>query len=252
MLVQGNQQAIRIGNFIGILEGEGSFVKKGNFKEVNISNLDINIIENCEQYLKENLIYFIRDTYYRKGRPEYVLRIQDNYRQIFQYATILYKLISPSMDCRLNEYQQILGASTTTRAPTIDFDWLGGIFEAEGSFSLTLDYRRNAALAISMSNTNMKIIDKVVINLNKLYCSYHIRDKKVTGNHKPAKIIAICGMLRCQTFLNKMIDKWHSKRHIRMTDLILEFSNSRLSHSRKDPYSSRELQIIQSVIDLNG
>ena len=250
MRVWDNQQATKVGWFVGILEGEGTFDLRSNC--ICISNLDLSIIESCEKFLKSHNIWFVRDTFFRNGRNEYVLRVSNSGREIFQYATLLYELILPSLECRLNEYQQLIGASTTTRDPSIDLDWLTGIFEAEGSFSLTLDYRKNAALAISMNNTNERIINKVTLNLDSICCGYHIRDKVKRKSHfKTAQIISVTGMKRCYKFLSLMEGKWISKRYARMADSILTFINSRLSHSYLDPYTERELRLIQSTIDLN-
>jgi hypothetical protein len=257
MLASDNQQATRIGWFVGILEGEGSFrnAATGGSAVVTISNTDFSIVEGCESFLRTNHIWFVRDAKPRNGRTEYVIRVTNSGREVFQYADLLYKLISPSLECRHDQYQTILGAPTTTRDLSVDLDWLAAIYEAEGSFSLTLDYRKNAALAITITNTNTRIVEKVLVNLKSLHCGCHLRDKKHykhQSHYKPAKIIAICGMLRCRTFLTRMEGRWVSEKSKRLSANILEFSESRLSRSRKEPYSERELRLIQSCVDLNG
>lgn len=255
MLVWDNQQATRVGWFTAILEGEGYFRAKANGlgAQVSLTNTDLSIIEGCESFLRANRVWFTRTESYGNGRSVYVLWVRNSSRDILQYATILYDLIEQSLECRRDEYQTILGASTTTRDPSVDLNWLAGIYEAEGSFSLTLDHRDHAALAISISNTNARIIDKVKLNLNTLGCGFHVRDKvKVKPHHKAAQIVAVTGILRCHTFFGQMVDRWTGSRHSRMAAAILEFAKSRLSRSRKDPYNPRELSLIQSVCDLNG
>lgn len=254
MLITDNQQATTISWFTSILEGEGSFkILPSGSGEVSISNTDLDIIESCESFLRKNCIWFSRYTYRRDGRPEYIIRLQNSQTEILQYAKMLYDLISPSLECRYNEYQTILGAPTTTRGLSIDHNWLAGIFEAEGSLSLTLDYRGSAAFAITISNTNTRIIDKVMTNLKSMHCGFHIRDKiKAKDHYKDARIVAITGMLRCRTFLSTMTGLWVSTRWNKMAALLDAFIGSRLLKSRKCSYSPKELQIIQAVIDLNG
>lgn len=248
-----NQQVTRSW-FVGILEGEGSFrnTAKSN-KEVRISNCDTDIIRGCENYLRANNIWATKGTGYRDGKkPEHTIRIANSRSQVFQYAELLYKLISPSMECRLDEYQRILGTPETTCDLSVDLDWMIGIFEAEGSFNLRLNHRGVANLKIDLPSTNRKIIQKVVLNLHAMGCSWHIRDK-ISDNphHRDARVAEIHGMRRCRRFLAATNGMWVADRNQKRSSMMIQFIDSRFSHSQKDPYTTEELRYIQVVEDLN-
>lgn len=238
----------------GLVEGETNFrnTKKSGV-EVRISNTDTDIIESCEAFMKQHNVYFVKSEDKRTRRKVcYTLSIRNSSKSIFQYATMLFDLISPAMECRHDEYEQILGASETTRGLSIDVDWLVGCYEAESSFSLLLNNRDIAALSIEISNTNPRIVQKVANNLYSLGCSWHIRDvKKDRERHKQAQAINIYGMKRCKRFLDTMKGQWVSGRNQQRTALMSEFIRSRFDHPRADPYTARERQIIQIMKDLN-
>lgn len=239
-----------MGWFVGILEGKGNFERQGRWVRVAITNTDLDIIEACEEFFRRHLIGFTRSANrIKSGKLAYQLYVSNSSREVFQDATLLYKLIEPSMDCRLNEYQALIGASTTPRDPDVDVEWLAGIFEAEGTFSLIRDHTGVAKLKISMPNTNPRVIEKAVVTLRSLDCTWHLAD--VRRGHKPAGVITIAGMMRCQRFLNQMRERWVSERTRRRASCLLEFIERRLSRSQKEPYDSRELSLIQSVCDMN-
>ena len=253
MLVRGNQQATT-GWFVGILEGEGSFHKpKFGGVEVRVHNTNLDIIEGCESYLKKNNIFFTRQVQDRAGRKlQYTISIR-NSKTIYRFVDRLYTLISPSMECRLDEFQRIIGASETTCDPSIiDYDWLTGIYEAEGSFSLCLNNRGVAALKIEISNTNQRIIRKVQSHLATMQCGYHLVDKVHKVGCSQAQMVEIYGMRRCQRFLESMRGRWVAERNVRRTEGMMRFIMSRLARPRKAPYSAEELSSIQSVRDLNA
>lgn len=253
MLVQENQQVTRSW-FTGILEGEGSLRNTASSNiEVRISNTNLDIIEACESYLKANSVWFNRRSQSRPPRKtEYTIEIRDSKYQIFKYAAILYELIKPSLECRNGEFQRILGTSETLCSPSVDLDWIAGIFEAEGSFDLRRNHLGVSVMRVEISNTNPKILAKVICNLDAMLCAYHVRIRRKTKeHHSQAWSIEIHGMKRCQRFLNAMNGRWIARRNKQRTSLMTEFINARFSHCYKDPYTQRELQIIQAVCDLN-
>jgi LAGLIDADG-like domain len=230
--------------FTGILEGEGNFRKQHNkYPEIRIVNTDLDIIKGCQKYLDNNHIMYNFSNRDRINRKKlYTISIINN--SYGKYPQILFKLLN--LECRHNEYQKILDTSETTCALTIDFDWLIGIFEAEGGFSLTLDHRNYAQLEINLINKRKEIINKVALNLKALYCAYNIR------SFKSYRVVRICGMKRCKRFLYATKNKWISSRNIKRSSLMYEFSESRLEMPQREPYTSRQLQIIQTMRDLNS
>lgn len=242
--VRDNQQETAVGWFTAILEGEGSLDERN--KIIQISNTDLDIIEGCEMFLKREGIWFVRGSNNRKGqKPDYIIRISR------PDSTFIFKLLEPHLQCRFVN-QLNTGSSETTREPSIDKNWLAGIFEAEGSFSLTFDNRDNVQSSITLPNTNRKIIAKIVRNLWSIGCSWYIFDKKPRlEHHTSGWIVAISGMKRSLRFLRQMNGMWISRRNQRRTSLMKEFIDSRFNGPQKAPYSPRERQIVQSMTDLN-
>lgn len=249
MLEMGNPQVTRSW-FVGILEGEGCFKNK----RVTITNTNKDIIDACERYLTDNYIYFTTSRVkYKNYKEWWVIYINFGRKNdIFNYCKQLYKLIQPSLECRRDEFEQLLGTSETTCEPSEDLEWLAGIFEAEGSFSLILDYRNQASFTIEIANSNQKIIDKVIRIYRKYYISYHVSERAgKKSHHKHMTHIRIRGLLRCERFLRLMKGQWIAQRNIKRTELMKEFIDTRFQMHLRDPLTSRQLQIIQTMRDLN-
>src|SRR5947208_2936342 len=109
-----NQQVTRSW-VTAILEGEGSFrnTPRSN-KEVRISNTDSDIVGASGAFLRANNIWFTTGRSHRVGKKtEYTISVRNSREQVFQYADLFYGLIVPSLECRLAEYQHILGTPET-------------------------------------------------------------------------------------------------------------------------------------------
>jgi hypothetical protein len=254
MLVQDNQQ-VTDSWFAAILDGEGSFrITKHGTPEVRIVNTDLDIIDACEQFLKGNHIVYKKSSQKVRNRKRFfTVGITNDSNQIFQYATMLYNLLEPKLQCRRQQFQRILGTSETLRPLTVDFDWLIGIWEGEGYFSLTKGYRGSADMQIGLGNTNPLILEKVAINLKAIDCPFYIRSKNYERKEwKNAQEIVIRGLHRCYKFLQGTNTKWSAKRNVRLSELCTEFVNSRFMKEAKDEFTLREAQIIQTCIDINN
>ena len=241
MLVMDNQQATAW--FVGILEGEGSFgTRHGGSGRIQIHNNDKDIIDKCEEFLKQNQVLF--STYQVKAGKKigYKLCIT------MQDCINLFRIVQEQMDCRNQEFQQIVGASETEREPSINVSWLIGIWEAEGSIFLSTNHRENLIPRLELDNTNSKIIKKIVINLRNLGCSWYCKD--YDRGHKPFTRITIQGLMRCQRFLRKVKNLWQSRRNEKQSQLLLEFVDSRLQMGIKEPYTQHQKQIYYEM--LNG
>lgn len=263
MLIQGNQQAMITSSwFVGFLEGEGNFsIPKNNSQNgrIRITNTDLDLIEACESFLSNNKIHYYTQQdakrKNRRGKDCYTIYIKNNrFDEFYEYCNELYKLIGNKVECRKNEYDQLLGitASETIHPLTIDLDWLVGIWEAEGSFSLFRNNWDRLVYNINLVNTNVRILDKVVINLKAIGCPWYVQSRnKPEEHHKQATSIIISGFKRCKYFLDVTEGKWVSRRNKKRSTLMLEFIKSRLSKPEKETYSDREESIIQSIKDLN-
>jgi hypothetical protein len=242
MLIWDNQQATNY--FIGILEGEGNFIDRSSgYKAVEIQNNDLDIIDACEYFLKLNAILY--NVYpVKAGR-------KTGYRIIIskQDCINLYTRINSQLECRLQEYQRILGASETERDLTVNRDWLVAIYEAEGSFILSENYRGNITPKIELDNTNEKIINKIVKTLYSLQCSWYVKD--YDRGKKPFTKITIQGIKRCKRFLT-IINTWRSNKINQKCKLILDYCNIRLSKTANSPYDQEERNIKLQFASINS
>jgi hypothetical protein len=236
MLVQDNQQVTE-NWFVGILEGEGC--DKGN--EITITNTNRNIINECENFLRRNFILFHTiESKHKQYKRWWTIHIsKDEFNK-------LYTIINPHLQC------QFFGTSETTREFSVDLNWLAGIYEAEGDFSLELDNQDRAQFDIDLTNSNDKIIQKIILAFRNKRVPYYITNYiKKKNNYKLHTRIRIRGLLRCQKFIELMRNKWVSPENIKKTELMKEFIDSRLKMELREPLTQRQLQIIQTMRDLN-
>lgn len=237
--------------FIGFLEGEGCFINRDDKKchEVRISNTEIDVLEACSRFLSKN--YIVNRIYANKriGKNKIVF---DLYISGLQDCKILYNLVKNNMDCRINELEKVVGASTTTRETSLNLNWLIGLFEAEGCFTINTQMHKKGNIshspAIIMENTNFMIIEKTVKTLYNLGLSWYIRDRVFENpNYKPSQVITIAGWKRVVRFLNMTKDAFVGSKTIRKVKLLTEFCKSRLSKESKEPYSNIEHQLAQEI-----
>lgn len=256
MLVCDNQQVTKVGWFTAILEGKANIRNtKSHNQQVRIINTDTDIIKRCEDFLKENHIYFSTSVNKRKNcKPIYEISISNNSNFSINYSKLLYDLIDPYLECRRDEYQTILGSSQSIRGPSVDQDWLIGIYEAEGFLSLTTSYQGYAFYEIGMCNTNQRIIEKTIMNLRAMNCPYYVQNKgpyKKEDHYREAKAIRIVGMMRCEKFLRATEGKWMASRNLKRSSLMSEFIESRKVMKMKEPFTERQRRILQTMKDLN-
>jgi Holliday junction resolvase-like predicted endonuclease len=126
-----------------------------------------------------------------------------------------------------------------------------GILEAEGSFSLIKNHLERIALKIEISSTNYKILEKFALCLKEIGCSWFVESKVRKEHWQSAQAVVITGMKRCQRFLEKTEGKWLAKRNLQRTSFMLEFIRSRLPKNQLEPYSARELEIPNTMKQLN-
>lgn len=240
--------------FVGILEGEGSFMYNlHGGARISISNTDNDIIETCEDFLKRNHVFHkIYNSQRGKRKREYEIRIQgknDCYH--------LFKIIKNNFECRYSELQQILGSSETTReiSLTIDLYWLIGILEAEGSFHIGCRYSRkdkpNYQPEIVISNTRFNIIDKIVKTLYGFGLSWHIHNRYPENpNHSVVKIVTISGFRRVLSILRVTEGLYVTQKAITVSNLLLEFCRSRFQQDKREPYTEQQIEIYHTLREI--
>ncbi len=241
-----NQQATK-NWFTGFLEGEGSFgfrlKRKAKEYRVRISNTQLDLIQACTQFLSTNMV---------RSYTSPIRKMKEHWTQAyelsvlgFQDCNILYHRIKDVMECRHQELQSILGASTTTRETSADLGWLIGLLEAEGHFTITTQNMKNGYVAyrprVSMVNTNFDIVSKMTKTLHSLGLSWYVQGRTpLNPLHKPSKSIDIIGCKRCVRFLKATKGLWIGDKTIGRTDLMLKFCESRLSKQSKAVYTEEE------------
>lgn len=249
-----NLNEIPIGWFVGILDGEGSFGINRNRACIRIYNTDLDIIEGCEQYLKQNNIYFATYKELRTGKQKdiYIITIRESINQFYDYSKLLYDLIENKLECRKEQYQSILNIPITECVQTVDIDWLVGVYEAESSISMILRKTNTVDINITVQNTNFKILSKIGINLRALGCEYKYNDLQTRKeNWKPKAEIVIRGVKNARYFLEKLKGKWISERNIKRTSLILEFIRHRTKQKKSETYTDIQYELIEQVKNLN-
>lgn len=246
MLALANQQATASW-FAGILEGEGNFEHRNNSLRVEIANTDSDIIKACEDFLTRNHILFhtcFNNKKTKGGKTIYKIHVSTH------DCKNLYNLIGSKVEGRRPEFQKLVGASETSCGASLDKDWLIGIWQAEGSFSMSMNNRDQIRVNVKIVNTNQWLIQKVVLNLKALNCAWHSRTTVPTVN-KPYTIVEIGGMKRCQRFLIATENCWLSTRDKLRASLMLTYINSRLSKEQKSPYSEHEMNLFYQMKQLN-
>ena len=253
MSAQDNQQVTSVGWFTGILEGEGNFdARSQQSTRIRIANTDLDIVEACEKFLKYHNIYSSTTSQVQRAgvKKIYCVTIQGNSATFFDYSRLLYNLIESSLQCRRVEYQQMLGTSETACDLSADINWLIGIWEAEGSFSLWLNNRGVIAMRISLVSTNERILQKAALSLMALGCSWNSKDSQ-RGHWERLGELTLNSLPNCLRFLRKTRGFWQSGRNIRRTELMVEYLESRLAKNCRGPYSDRELEIPELMRQLN-
>jgi hypothetical protein len=226
-----------------MLEGEGSFYRrKTGYTAVQIPNNDTDVIKECEQFLRDRLILF--NTYEVKaGRKR-------GYKIIVSEADTrsLYTQIKCKMECRLNEFQQILGTSETECDLTVNVDWLIGVWEAEGSFIISRNHRGHLIPKIELDSTNERIIRKVILTLKHLGLSWYVKD--YDRGKKPFTKITIQGHKRCKRFCRCL--SWVTTRNQKRAKVMLDFCNFRLGQPLNTPVCDIDYSYWNQMKQLNS
>jgi hypothetical protein len=239
MQVWDNQQATSW--FVAILEGEGSFFER---PRIQIPNNDVDIITECERFLRSNLVLF--ETYSVKAGTKTGYKILISKHECY----CLFKKIIHRIECRHQEFQRILGASETERNLSDDFQWMIGIWEAEGSFFLSQNHRGNLTPRAELDNTNSRILQKLVVTLKSNQVSWYAK-RYFPEERLPYTKILINGFHRLHRFLLLTRNQWRCKRNIQRTELLLKYIQLRLAKGQKSPYSNQEYEIYNQLKILN-
>jgi hypothetical protein len=134
-----------------------------------------------------------------------------------------------------------------------ELSWLGGIIDGEGCIS----FKRNTGKCwkkkerpsypmISVANTDLIMIEKIIQILEKHEIAYYREDRKGKAKNNDSVAICIKGLKRTKRFLDLIIPFLVSKR--KRAELLLEFCQLR-QHNHK-AYTPYEKQLCQSIYDI--
>lgn len=232
--------------FVGFLEGEGCFSAKRRQHDcvIRITNKEVDVLYACQKYLSQN------------GILSYILKRKDSsqaydvYISGFNECNILYHSIKDSMSCRIKELESIIGSSTIPRETSSNLNWLAGVLEAEGHFTIKTQWSKDDRVSykpfVDVPNTNPLIIEKVVKTLYTNGLAWYVYNGKNSG-YKDYQRISIVGFKRVNRFLEVMENLWIGRKTVRKIKLLKEFCHSRLNKEPKAQYSNREHEIALEI-----
>lgn len=134
------------------------------------------------------------------------------------------------------------------RPIAVDLSWLAGMWEADGSFSLSKNYQSKYIQYephLQFVNTDLLIIEEVIRILNYLQIGYYFLSRIQTGlGTKLRYEIRIQGMKRCSKFLHYVNDYLRGEKKQRAI-YIKEFIDLRLSKPKNQRYGEDEHSLYQ-------
>lgn len=141
------------------------------------------------------------------------------------------------------------------RPIAIDLAWLGGLWEADGSFSLN---RTNINGKITQYeprcqfvNTDLAIIEAVIEVLKRIQIGYYLVSRIQTGlGSKMIHQITIQGMKRTSRFLHYIAPYVRGSKSGRIK-FIAEFLTLRLSKPKNQRYGEDEYKLYERYMNYN-
>lgn len=137
-----------------------------------------------------------------------------------------------------------------------ELSWLGGIIDGEGCIS----FKKNTGKCwknrnerplypiVSVSNTDIMMINKIIEILERNQIAYYREDRKGRGNNSNSSAIYIKGIKRVKRLLDLIIPYLVNKQH--RAKLLYEFCELR-SHNHK-PYTEYEKELCQRIYNIMG
>ena len=137
---------------------------------------------------------------------------------------------------------------TNQQVTTHQYAWLAGIWDGEGSFCIVYDTNERYVPRISLSNTDIVMINEIIKILDSSGINGHLWEETTSRkpNHKKAFHITVNKMTDVKTITELMLPYLISKKP--RAELLLRFINSRLSYKAKanrDPKTGQILGIIK-------
>jgi hypothetical protein len=139
------------------------------------------------------------------------------------------------------------------RPIAIDLAWLGGAWEADGSFSLNKNNQNGRYIQYEPKaqfvNTDLAIIEAVISILKRLQIGYYLISRIQTGlGSKMIHQITIQGMKRTSRFLH-YIQPYVRGAKAGKIKFIVEFLDLRLSKTKNQRYTDDEHKLYERYVD---
>jgi len=132
-----------------------------------------------------------------------------------------------------------------------DLQWLGGVFDGEGSFSLVFNGRTETATAmVRFTNTSDVMIAEVLRIIDAHGLPRHVQQLNPTTGTKPIWHISINGAKRSRRFLEVVMPYLRAKR--KEAAIVWDFVQSRLARLPGAQYSAEEVNWFLELRELHG
>ena len=137
----------------------------------------------------------------------------------------------------------------------IDLAWLAGMWEADGSFSLSKNANKGKHIQyeplMQFVNTDIDIAKNVIDILVRIQVGYYQLSRIQTGlGTKLKHEIRIAGIKRCTTFLHYILPYLRGQKYKRAL-LIKQYLDYRLSIPKNTRYSDKEHQLYAEYENYN-
>lgn len=150
--------------------------------------------------------------------------------------------------------QQSTDATNNQQERLIDFAWLAGLWEGEGTFSIVSGSKKRLYPIATIINTDMSMIDEISRVLHKYNVGHLIVHRKGgcdnNPKHSDAKEIKLVGAKRVKTFLDLLLPQIRNKKKP-IAALVLEYANRRILLGRNRRYNSIDFDYVSKVRKLN-
>lgn len=134
-----------------------------------------------------------------------------------------------------------------------DLNWITGIWEGEGNFSIFRGSKNRIYACASVPNTDFVLIEEISSALSRLGIGHYINlraNSQKNKNHADSKTIYVAGFKRVLKLLDAIQYRLRGEKRI-VAQVVREFVERRLSLPRNAPYTSADLASIKLARSLN-
>jgi hypothetical protein len=135
-----------------------------------------------------------------------------------------------------------------------DLNWLVGLWEGEGTFTLVAGSKRRIMPRLSLINSDFDLIDEVSRILTDNMVGHYIQTRKggCTNNpkHKDVKTVSICGLKRVAHCVRTFMPYIRGNKR-KVAQLVGEYAEHRLGLPKNASYTDKDYTYVKAVRVLN-